>query len=847
MNFKKFIVLQEMDFKYANMLPTNVINLVNDSELPFDQLFGKNLRVVEPISIGMKRKIEKNLRPKYHVDFDKWHVFKTLPGGGLDKNPIKLGKALMRRKEDIDKILDTPRTEGDNTNVEELLIQYNEIIELLKVSNLQKQVQNAGIPMYVVYSRAPMDIARMSDFDWSSCHSPGNDYFKCAMADAMNNAAIAYLVSAEDAEYVSEHLNDDEVFNDDDRQKRHRNKLHDRVNPLARVRIRAVSDSNGTIIAVPSPKIYGTGDNKFNRDFVLQVEEWALRQDVSDMDWDNVLKLLGGSYEDYGVGVVSEIKKLWGKDISISHDRTAERELENDYDFDNELDNNLEQMLDALRHDISESKIINEFLGDHDFYFDCDFDNYSGDIVVSMKVTDEVMDELFDIDANDREAMEEFNTKLPNGITVKNHHKTYFKFEVGDVNLEDFVDMGYDTYDVDGLHKKVAHKIDRFFDGLTGHSLSWGDPQSNTISRMEILNALARKLKIEKQMEIGESFEDFFNEYEEPISYPAESLYEGKMPPEMDKYNYVMSELDNRIIHGAGHRTDQENYHIKMKADLYNRIDKMEAILANFIEKTYGLPENSLAKYLITSLYVPVSEKTYMKRDNKERRITRVNLLPIGYNQSEITIGAGFDIDDAPEISMEFNGIDNIYNALESFRKRQGFKPYYDADDDNRPEKADFDDLDRLIEGWGKRIYFGSDPNQLEFDLSSVNNSMNQFDEFLKAITEGLGDMGKGPMASGGIQPATAQQSGQAVQTGTGGAMGGTQPKHSANGVAATPTAGGVKGNAQTAQNVIGMYKTNPQQFQQELTNLAGNDPDTFNLILQQMVPGPPPAAKPTI
>jgi hypothetical protein len=129
---------------------------------------------------------------------------------------------------------------------------------------------------------------------------------------------------------------------------------------------------------------------------------------------------------------------------------------------------------------------------------------------------------------------------------------------------------------------------------------------------------------------------------------------------------------------------------------------------------------------------------------------------------------------------------------------------------------------------------------------------MTQFDEFIKAITEGLGDMGKGPMASGGIKPAATQQAGQGVQAS--GMSGGTQMKHSGaasgtNGVAATPSVGGIKGDQAMAQKVIGMHKQDPQGFQQQLTNLAGQDPDTFNLVLQSLVPGPPPqqAQQPTV
>ena len=54
----------------------------------------------------------------------------------------------------------------------------------------------------IVITRDPVDMFRMSDFDQiSSCHSPpsrpspsGNDYYKCAVAEAMGHGAVAYVV-----------------------------------------------------------------------------------------------------------------------------------------------------------------------------------------------------------------------------------------------------------------------------------------------------------------------------------------------------------------------------------------------------------------------------------------------------------------------------------------------------------------------------------------------------------------------------------------------------------------------------------------------------------------------------
>ena len=64
----------------------------------------------------------------------------------------------------------------------------------------------------IVISRNPVDLLRMSDFrNIQSCHSPpsrggGGSYFKCAVAEAHGEGAVAYVVKNEDLE---------EAFNDD--------------------------------------------------------------------------------------------------------------------------------------------------------------------------------------------------------------------------------------------------------------------------------------------------------------------------------------------------------------------------------------------------------------------------------------------------------------------------------------------------------------------------------------------------------------------------------------------------------------------------------------------------------
>jgi hypothetical protein len=55
----------------------------------------------------------------------------------------------------------------------------------------------------IVISRAPIDILRMSDHDgWTSCHSTGGGYFKCAIEESVTGGAVSYIVKEKDLEGI---------------------------------------------------------------------------------------------------------------------------------------------------------------------------------------------------------------------------------------------------------------------------------------------------------------------------------------------------------------------------------------------------------------------------------------------------------------------------------------------------------------------------------------------------------------------------------------------------------------------------------------------------------------------
>lgn len=376
MNFKDFFhdhtILTEVSQDTVDKLPRNIKQLLADKKLPFNNIFGDKLRIVQPLKGGKEYKtnISRHVGDQYEIDFDKWVGFKISDKD--KKNPVRLGKILSKRKVELEKEFKEYQIHAPTTGVPEETIAYQtkefsrkigELDKLLKTTNLQKQVTDAELTsLYVVYSRAPIDVVRMGDMDFEnySCHSEGGDYFYCALGDAMMNAGVAYLISEEDYAVnhldIDENLQVDELFLDNDRG-------ISGIPALARIRIRLVLDSDGNELAVPTTKIYAKSGYQYNDDFKEQMIQWAKRQDTSNFKWDSTLSLKGGSYEDVGYKISDQVKLVWGKDIrySIAYDDSKFKDEAEDEDGFYE-ENFYDQVVDELDRNEDE-EIFNAFWG----------------------------------------------------------------------------------------------------------------------------------------------------------------------------------------------------------------------------------------------------------------------------------------------------------------------------------------------------------------------------------------------------------------------------------------------------------------------------------------------------
>lgn len=300
------------------------------------------------------------------MDFDQWVAYR--PNDVEGKNPTKLNKALSKKLSTLKK------QEGDPN-------QISKIGELLNIYDLKAQTQSVTTPLYIIYSRSPIDVARMSDHKgMSSCHSEGGDYFACAVSDAMNNAGIAYLVTEETFELIPD-LQADEIFEDNDRGTGEHG-----VAPLARIRLRKLLDKNGKQQVVPSLKLYGKGS--YQNVFTDSVEQWAKSNINPEFKWDGVLILRGGSYEDLGADVVKMAKKIFGKTINVVKEY-GEREWGDEFSYGDGLDEEDERIWDEFKNEVEwnleslkTSFVTYEYYDfqDNEVLITISFEKYMGDL-----------------------------------------------------------------------------------------------------------------------------------------------------------------------------------------------------------------------------------------------------------------------------------------------------------------------------------------------------------------------------------------------------------------------------------------------------------------------------------
>lgn len=680
-------VVTEISSKYSDYL-TGVVGRNFKDKLPFNELFGKStLRLVQPLNEGNEYTIKiKDLAGyEFSFDWDAWVGFKL--SDDLKKNPMKIGKILNKLKSDLTKKITTKESELKEQvpdispqKIEELLDVFHrkidKIDELLKVSNLQKQASTINSSLYIVYSRAPIDIIRMSDFDgMGSCHSTEGSYFNCAVADAALMGGVAYLIPECDYKKIVESdedlLNSDELFDDDDRS------ISTGIYPLARVRLRLVTDSNGYQLCVPQTKIYASTEYRFNDHFKNQVKEWAKTQDVSEFDFDSLITLQGGSYEDDSVSIDKVISELWGKDVDYE---TESGEHHHEFHNDEEI---VENAMDEFNGD--SDSYIERLVGDIPIYskLSCDFDLHSSFFNIRYRIPQTTLEYVpkggvFSIinllqmskELKEGKFFNDNSIRVLNGeVLIRMQLPSLYEFIEDDaIDLDDYfekIDLLFNEMTVNMLGGYISHEDE---------SYKWMDLQSR------IIKFICKELDVEYKLDVEnacleQALEELVGDYGEVrVALPDLQL-----------------DLNNK----SWPTTNVDIKNPEYFSTLYNKsIDYIRYFIKSYYNEAFSnfIVDNKVLKF---SLYIPnnkiphgmsIYSNTYYTDDSSEIHIPIQNThgisnsLDVPYLNLEIMFNekaAGNLISNIdPEMHKSFDKFfSDFYETEEHLKYLENFMP----------------------------------------------------------------------------------------------------------------------------------------------------------------------------
>ena len=326
---------------------------------------------------------------------------------------------------------------------------------------------------YMIYSRHPIDVFRMSDFTQIlSCHTPKSrrsetdfaevwdQYNICALAEAYANGMVVYSVplsSFEEAEISPtqegiDEYEDDEIFADDTRGT-------DGLEPTARLRIRntvATDPETGDTIslAVPDQIVYGTAKSEFKKSVLdsvaaLQQQEiqkifnnpqMALKGEIAQQlglsdgtDGRTFIPLknferFGGSYQDGSATVKDNLPLMLASALGLKY---SEIDVVGDLAYDESVQDELKdilsmgQSLESLRNSLEEVEESISFRGRYEVsaQIDQDYDDffYYRDINLTLYVP--LPEYMTDIVKEDSRGVYDFFTDY------EDHFSLYFNGE----------------------------------------------------------------------------------------------------------------------------------------------------------------------------------------------------------------------------------------------------------------------------------------------------------------------------------------------------------------------------------------------------------------------------------
>ena len=744
-------------------------------------------------------------------------------------------------------------TQTEQTELNVWQNSLKEIDELLKVPDLQKLYKDSQqSDYYIVYSRSPVDVARMSDHTWSSCHSQKGDYFHCALADASLNAGIAYLINAEDFSQIELHLQEDEIFKDKERQV-------NGIVPIARYRIRCVIDSKGNTLAVPSLKLYGKNAGEMGPDFANQVIAWAKQQDISDFDFDDTLTLKGGTYEDWGYDIKSMVKRIWGKDIDYDKDTEVEQGFR-DEDEEEDDDHAEERWRDEQRENFDPEKIYRDAFGKHyENMFDVEYDINTGQLSLEYKIPNVVCEKIkketkdFDLlKSHDIEFAHPKKPDVPYNASIDFLTETV-KFDLSDrsdyVDFYDYTEWygdGDGRFNENHLISDASEVLQKFITSFIGEGYD-DDDEGMFDLRQSMNKKIYSIFNIDYKVLEWEDITDFysrfvaghstgdkrnFGQFEVPhFEYEYEKRGYVKEVSIPDNVFDILYEVSNDI-------EDRLGLYISSKFGLPTSGRRVD--IWNFFHSYFTVPEEFRGED-----HIKKGNEQLIFRSSKSKRLYNLDIW-ISESDAENILDAG----ELPKFYEALKYLDDEF-ADEVDKKNLGF---FELNDFLKPlaKSREYQDL--------------KNQGQMELDLSQVNGlfvnkNMSYFNETIdkilaeqkNRISDIVAELNQGRGGMSNQSGTVAQNAPNQAQTQNNPGAAATPTPTGTNTVATTTPTSTTQGtpNAQPKpgapqtntnnpneidefNNLVTMQQKNPQMFNQQAQLLA-RDPDKFSRFISHL------------
>jgi hypothetical protein len=241
----------------------------------------------------------------------------------------------------------------------------------------------------IIISRVPIDILRMSDHDdWSSCHSPSREdreegsFYKCAISEAVEGGAIAYVVKQEELDKVN--LTDPEIFKDKARN-------FDGISPISRLRIRRIllTQPDPIEIGLPEKKVYGQNFPGFYKQLAsfLEIKQKNEIDKIRNKFKKNKVdlkqfKVYGGSYYDRDGTIKQLFDEFFGTSFkTVGNVSKVESNIEKEF-FHNRFKNtikrhNIESAFSTIGTELREDEYDKEHIQPYcniEYIVDVEFD-----------------------------------------------------------------------------------------------------------------------------------------------------------------------------------------------------------------------------------------------------------------------------------------------------------------------------------------------------------------------------------------------------------------------------------------------------------------------------------------